>query len=117
MCGESSGLDLERAARYHVPVPDLPRRRDPGPRVARLARGEARGGPAPDRPSAPAGPEAPRAAEAYPRIEVSSRAAWRAWLERHHATSPGVWAVTRKKAAGSRPVSMADLSEEALCFG
>lgn len=55
-----------------------------------------------------------------PRVEVVSRAAWRAWLAEHHATSGGVWAVTTKKAAlapGATFVSAQDLSEECLCFG
>ncbi len=60
---------------------------------------------------------APPAAGAYPRIEVTSRDAWRVWLERHHATSSGVWAVSWKKGSGMPQVSMAELSEEALCFG
>lgn len=51
------------------------------------------------------------------RVEVGSRAEWRAWLEGHHATSPGVWLVTWKKAAGERHVSYEEIVREALCFG
>jgi uncharacterized protein YdeI (YjbR/CyaY-like superfamily) len=50
-------------------------------------------------------------------VEVRSRAEWCAWLQEHHATSPGVWLVTWKKAAGERHVSYEDIVREALCFG
>ncbi len=50
-------------------------------------------------------------------LEVRSRAEWRAWLEQNHATSPGIWLVTWKKAAGPRHVSYEDIVCEALCFG
>jgi len=55
-----------------------------------------------------------------PRIHVASRDAWRAWLEREHANSSGVWVVTVKKSAlapGDEYVSAVDVNEECLCFG
>ena len=55
-----------------------------------------------------------------PLVHVASRAAWRRWLEREHATSSGVWAVTVKKGAlapDEEYVSAVDLNEECLCFG
>ena len=55
-----------------------------------------------------------------PRVEITSRQGWRAWLQEHHATSSGVWAVTLKKGsvpAGQEYVSARDISEECLCFG
>jgi uncharacterized protein YdeI (YjbR/CyaY-like superfamily) len=55
-----------------------------------------------------------------PRVVVTSRAGWRDWLQREHATSVGVWAVTVKKgalAADEEYVSAVDLNEECLCFG
>lgn len=55
-----------------------------------------------------------------PLVEVFSRGQWRDWLDQHHATSSGVWAVTVKKGsvpAGQEYVSARDLSEECLCFG
>jgi uncharacterized protein YdeI (YjbR/CyaY-like superfamily) len=55
-----------------------------------------------------------------PLVHVTSRAGWRSWLEREHATSSGVWAVTVKKGAlgpGEEYVSAVDLNEECLCFG
>jgi uncharacterized protein YdeI (YjbR/CyaY-like superfamily) len=51
------------------------------------------------------------------RIEITSRAQWRAWLEAHHRDTPGVWVVTHKKAAGDVHVPYAEVVEEALCFG
>jgi uncharacterized protein YdeI (YjbR/CyaY-like superfamily) len=39
--------------------------------------------------------------ERYDQVTVRSRAEWRRWLAKHHASSQGVWAVTyRKDAAG-----------------
>lgn len=50
-------------------------------------------------------------------VEVTSRAAWRGWLERHHTQTGGVWLVTFKKASGKPSPSYGDVVEEALCFG
>ena len=55
--------------------------------------------------------------DAYERVEVTSREAWRAWLAANHAGSPGIWLVTYKKAEGDRYVSYDATVEEALCFG
>ena len=44
-------------------------------------------------------------------------AAWRAWLEAHHATARGVWVASWRKASGRDPVAYEDLVEEAICFG
>ena len=55
-----------------------------------------------------------------PLVEVRSRAEWRQWLTREHATSTGVWVVTVKKAAlgpDDEFVSAVDINEECLCFG
>jgi uncharacterized protein YdeI (YjbR/CyaY-like superfamily) len=51
------------------------------------------------------------------RHAFSSRAQWRAWLDRHHDTSPGVFVVYPKKSAGLPGPTYEDLIEEALCFG
>jgi uncharacterized protein YdeI (YjbR/CyaY-like superfamily) len=32
-----------------------------------------------------------------PLVEVAGRAEWRAWLQRNHSTSPGVWLAVGKK--------------------
>jgi uncharacterized protein YdeI (YjbR/CyaY-like superfamily) len=50
-------------------------------------------------------------------IHPLTRAEWRAWLERHHAQSPGVWMTTFKKATGKPRLEYAEAVEEALCFG
>lgn len=46
-----------------------------------------------------------------------NRKAWRAWLEKNHATSTGVWLVYYKKDSGKPRVEYGDAVEEALCFG
>lgn len=53
----------------------------------------------------------------YKDVRARTRAAWRAWLVRHAAKSPGVWLIFPKKATGTPTVSYADAVEEALCFG
>lgn len=50
-------------------------------------------------------------------VQVESRAELRAWLAANHATSPGIWLVTFKKAAGDRHVGWDAIVEEALCVG
>lgn len=51
------------------------------------------------------------------KVQPKSRAAWRTWLEKHHATSPGVWLVFAKKHSGIATISYEDAVREALCFG
>ena len=53
----------------------------------------------------------------YEHIDMPNRAGWRAWLEANHATSPGVWLIYGKKAAGPDRLSYEEAVEEALCFG
>jgi uncharacterized protein YdeI (YjbR/CyaY-like superfamily) len=55
--------------------------------------------------------------EEYDAVEVTSRDAWRRWLQSHHGSSRGVWVTTYKKAAGERYVPYDDIAEEALAFG
>lgn len=51
-------------------------------------------------------------------LAPETRAAWRRWLSRHHATSPVVWLVYYKKhAAGARRLTYETALLEALCFG
>ncbi len=50
------------------------------------------------------------------RLEVRSRAEWRAWLAEHHESGSGVWVITYKKGRGPY-VPYDDLVEEALAFG
>jgi uncharacterized protein YdeI (YjbR/CyaY-like superfamily) len=55
-------------------------------------------------------------ADDRPRLEIRSRAEWRAWLAEHHESSTGVWLITFKKHRGPY-VSYDDVVEEALAFG
>jgi uncharacterized protein YdeI (YjbR/CyaY-like superfamily) len=50
-------------------------------------------------------------------ISPKSRAAWRAWLDRHHARGVEIWVVYYKKHTGKASVSYDEAVEEALCFG
>ena len=50
-------------------------------------------------------------------IHPKTRAAWRAWLEQHHARSEGVWLVSYKKATDKARFDYDEAVEEALCFG
>jgi len=50
-------------------------------------------------------------------LEIRSRDQWRQWLERHHASSPGVWLVFYKRHTGRTSVDYESAVEEALCFG
>lgn len=55
--------------------------------------------------------------ETSPLLEVSTRAAWRAWLRRHYKTDTVVWLVFHKKHTGRSRVAYGDAVEEALAFG
>ncbi|MBG6224954.1 uncharacterized protein YdeI (YjbR/CyaY-like superfamily) [Arthrobacter sp. CAN_A2] len=44
-------------------------------------------------------------------------AAWRAWLEENHASSPGVWLIEHKKGGTTTQLTYAQALDEALCFG
>jgi uncharacterized protein YdeI (YjbR/CyaY-like superfamily) len=50
-------------------------------------------------------------------VQPASRKAWRSWLQKHHASSPGIWLVYAKKHSGIASLSYVDAVEEALCFG
>jgi len=52
-----------------------------------------------------------------PLLHVTTRAAWRAWLAKHHATAKEVWLVFAKVHTGRPRVPYAAAVEEALCFG
>jgi uncharacterized protein YdeI (YjbR/CyaY-like superfamily) len=51
------------------------------------------------------------------RVQPKSRRAWRAWLEKNHASSTGAWLVYAKKHSGIPSLTYNDAVEEALCFG
>ena len=50
-------------------------------------------------------------------VRMTSRDAWRRWLEKHHAVKSEVWIAYYKKHTGRRCVSYEEAVEEALCFG
>jgi uncharacterized protein YdeI (YjbR/CyaY-like superfamily) len=50
-------------------------------------------------------------------VDVRTRADWRQWLAKHHASSPGIWLVRHKQHTGVESMPLDDLVCEALCFG
>src|SRR5437868_4032523 len=50
-------------------------------------------------------------------LQVRSRRQWRAWLTKHHTSSPGVWLVFYKAHTGMKSITYEDMIHEALCFG
>jgi uncharacterized protein YdeI (YjbR/CyaY-like superfamily) len=50
-------------------------------------------------------------------LDVRTRGAWRKWLAKHHASSPGIWLICHKKHTGVESMPYEDLVREALCFG
>lgn len=57
------------------------------------------------------------AAVALPTLEFESQAAWEAWLEENHATSPGVLVKMAKKGSGIPSITSPEVVETALCYG
>ena len=53
-----------------------------------------------------------------PDLLVPNGAAWKAWLDRHHSESAGVWlALARKGVVQPTELTYAVALEEALCYG
>lgn len=52
-----------------------------------------------------------------PELLVRDAASWRAWLQDHHATAPGVWLVLHKRGGDVTTLTYVEAVEEALCFG
>jgi uncharacterized protein YdeI (YjbR/CyaY-like superfamily) len=50
-------------------------------------------------------------------LEVSTPAAWRKWLEKHHASAEEIWLVFHKLHTGRPTIEYLDAVDEALCFG
>ena len=50
-------------------------------------------------------------------LDVRTRVAWRRWLAKHHASSPGIWLLRYKQHTGVTSMPYEDLVCEALCFG
>jgi uncharacterized protein YdeI (YjbR/CyaY-like superfamily) len=51
------------------------------------------------------------------KLRVTTRKAWRAWLEKNHARKKEIWLVYATKKSGKGRVDYSDAVEEALCFG
>lgn len=60
--------------------------------------------------------ETPMAADLIT-LDVRTRADWRRWLAKHHASSPGIWLLRHKHHTGVESMPYEDLVCEALCFG
>jgi uncharacterized protein YdeI (YjbR/CyaY-like superfamily) len=50
-------------------------------------------------------------------LDVRTRAAWRAWLRKHHRKAAEIWLVFHKQHTGKPSVDYEAAVEEALCFG
>jgi uncharacterized protein YdeI (YjbR/CyaY-like superfamily) len=50
-------------------------------------------------------------------LDVRRRRQWRAWLAKHHTSSPGVWLLFYKAHTGVKSIPYEDTVREALCFG
>ena len=50
-------------------------------------------------------------------VHFKTRAEWRRWLERNHASAAEIWLLYYKKHTKQASVPYADTVEEALCFG
>jgi uncharacterized protein YdeI (YjbR/CyaY-like superfamily) len=50
-------------------------------------------------------------------LHCRTRKEWRAWLTKHHASSPGIWFVFYKRHTGQESIPYEDMVREALCFG
>ena len=50
-------------------------------------------------------------------LDIRTRRQWRAWLAKHHASSPGIWLVFYKRHTGVKSIPYEDAVREALCFG
>ena len=50
-------------------------------------------------------------------LDARTRADWRRWLAKHHASSPGIWLLRHKQHSGVESMPYEDVVREALCFG
>jgi uncharacterized protein YdeI (YjbR/CyaY-like superfamily) len=56
-------------------------------------------------------------AKAIATLDVRTRAAWRAWLEKHHRSATEIWLVFHKQHTATPCLDYEESIEEALCFG
>jgi len=52
-----------------------------------------------------------------PTLSFERQKDWAVWLEKNHATTPGVWLKLAKKASGVQSVTYDEALEVALCYG
>jgi uncharacterized protein YdeI (YjbR/CyaY-like superfamily) len=50
-------------------------------------------------------------------LHFETRKEWRAWLAKHHASSPGIWFLFHKSHTGRKSIPYEDMVREAMCFG
>lgn len=74
-------------------------------------------GPTDDAPGHALTPPAGTLPDALPELLLPDAAAWRAWLEEHHDSCPGVWLVLTRKGGTTTTLTYDDALDEALCFG
>lgn len=55
--------------------------------------------------------------QTVPEFYPISRAAWRAWLQKHHKSEASVWVILYKKGSGQPTISYEEVVLECLCFG
>lgn len=51
------------------------------------------------------------------RVAAADRQAWRQWLSKNHATSPGIWLILEKKNGRAERLLLDEAVDEALCYG
>ena len=55
--------------------------------------------------------------EHFQKVEVTSSAELRSWLEAHHGQEESVWLVTFLKVVSEHYLSMEEVLDELICFG
>lgn len=60
---------------------------------------------------------ATRGPDGKPIRSFRDQSSWKAWLEKNHAASPGLWLRLAKKSSNLKSVSFDDAVEVALCYG
>lgn len=53
----------------------------------------------------------------YETLEFKDQAKFRAWLDKHHTSAPGIWLKFYKKASGTAAVNYPEALDVALCYG
>ncbi len=59
----------------------------------------------------------PRRSDGVPVFYARDTAAWRAWLEKNHATFKSIWLIIYRKESATPSVYYDEAVDEALCFG